>query len=341
MDMRLEKTHDDSGDIPLLDFEELHTILKNNLGLRLTNRSTDLRDGGLGDATPLTPLAGAADIIQFITLSACVLNTPSTLPHFKTQLETLYNKYSDYKVTSDPQRRCIQYIPTLMMTYARLLNIGDITHLPTRDEEARLPLQEETLLRRVYEHMKFSLYLPFVFDKTSAYYGDVPVLRLLLTTHFNQQLQNRLTYNCSFFNAPSMHYVLLSSQYERFRSAYDVQHYAMGKAGKHQFAATDVCAHFTFSVAEFSSIAVIKWLKTSLNHLKLMPYAQATEISEVCTHNLKDIAVDPIKQVSYFQKGVTFCYDNKNSIIALIGIGLFAALQATKHIQQEDESYTP
>lgn len=336
MDMRLEKTHDGSGDVPFLDFEDIHTLLKNNLGLRLTHRSEDLNQGGLGDATPLTPLAGAADIIAFITLSACVLNAPSTLPQFKTQLETLYNKYSGYRVTSDPQRHCIQYIPTLMMTYARLLNIGDIRHLPTRDEEARLPLQEETLLRRVYEQIKFSLYLPFVFDQTSPYYGDVPVLRLLLTTHFNQQLQDRLTYNRSFFNASSMHYVLLSSQCERFRSAYDVQHYAMGKAGKHQFAATDVRAHFTFPVAEFSSIAVLKWLKTSLNHLKLMPHAQATEL-----HNLKNMAVDPTKEASYFQQGVTFCYDNKNSIIALMGIGLFAALQATKHIQQEDESYTP
>ena len=55
--------------MPLFTPQDLVSLAKNNLGLRLTGNTNEAKSGGFGDAIPLSHLGGAKDIIEFITLS--------------------------------------------------------------------------------------------------------------------------------------------------------------------------------------------------------------------------------------------------------------------------------
>ena len=66
--------------------QDLVPLAENNLGLRLTGNREEARIGGFGDAIPLSHLAGANDIIEFITLSF--------LPELpQERMKAIYKKY--------------------------------------------------------------------------------------------------------------------------------------------------------------------------------------------------------------------------------------------------------
>jgi hypothetical protein len=98
--------------MPLFSAQDLVLLAKKNLGLRLTGNTNEAKSGGFGDAIPLSHLAGANDIIEFITLSF--------LPELpREQMEAIYNRYkqSDVHLTD-----CM---PRLLLHYASQHNIGD------------------------------------------------------------------------------------------------------------------------------------------------------------------------------------------------------------------------
>ncbi len=98
--------------MPLFSPQDLVPLAKKNLGLRLTPNTNEANVGGAGDVIPLSHLAGANDIIEFITLSL--------LPELpRERMECIYNQYKQVNASST------DCMPRLILHYAAQHNIGD------------------------------------------------------------------------------------------------------------------------------------------------------------------------------------------------------------------------
>jgi len=313
----------------LFDHADMHFMLTHNLGLRLTiNAAEEAQNGGFGDTIPLGHLAGAKDILTFVTLALHLKEHP-TNQDVKTELEDIYHRYTNYRNNKDPKRKSLNYLPDLIITYAQSANIGD-AHLLTT-ETKRLPTSEEKYLSHCYIFSGGALLPTFVFDKQSQHYDSLPNLRLELTKNFNQRLQDRLAYNHNpyFLTHDAMHYALLgSSNSGRFSSAYDMSHYPMGKAGKSPFEGSDVLQTIPFDIStalDTHQKNIRQWLKDHLNPESIVP-KPAIPIPDpepTCTPNA------PISQPFY---------RNSGTVAALVVLGAFATMKVVNYFQAEHDS---
>ncbi|MCR9191527.1 MAG: hypothetical protein NXI01_02575 [Gammaproteobacteria bacterium] len=307
------------------DHEDMHFMLSHNLGLRLTDNAKENQNGGFGDAIPLSHLAGAKDIITFVTLAVYLEDHPSNQNLQKT-LQDLYHGYTRYNIDKNPERDCLKYLPGLIIIYAQLAKIGD-AHLITT-ETTRLPTSEEKKLSQCYAFSGGALLPIYVFDKTSSYYDPLPNLRLALTENFNQRLQDRLAYNPRFFTQDEMYYALLSSPNPRkFFSASDMDRYPMGKAGKSLFEASNVLQTTPFdksTALDTHQKNICHWLKDHLNPDSLVPKPIIPMSEPEPTVTLDA----PIAQPFYRSPG---------AVAALIVLGSFAVMKTVEYFQPEDD----
>lgn len=302
--------------LPLFNLNDIHTILSANIGLRLTPNIAEFTQGGRGDAVPLSHLAGAQDSILFISLSSLILRNQNLDPSIHQQhLTTLQKLFTDY-AGHDPQYY-EHTAPVLMLVYAALLGINT-RPIDPKLRERRLPAKEEELLIKIYQMSGTALFPIFIFDRESQYYGDLPSLRLHLTTDFNQLLEKRLQTNLNHYTATTMHYLLISSQQENFFArGYDWHAYPMGKAGTSNFTDSEVVSHV--AVTNHNIAPIWTWLK------------------EQCSLGLKPVPKAP----SYFQQGAKFCQENKAVVAGLIGLGMFGAYKLLEYQKGAQDDHTP
>lgn len=309
--------------LPLFNFNDIHHILAGNLGLRLTHRSEEITEGGCGDAIPLSHLAGAKDSILFVTLSSILLRTPDLEPAIRQQhLQTINQLFAAY-AGSDPEFFA-QTTPSLMLVYASLLQIITCPLEPKLLEQ-RLPEKEETLLIKVYNISGAALFPSLIFDRSSQYYGDVPSLRLHLSSNFNQLLEKRLRVNLFYYQASPM-YLLITGKQQDFAWGYDFNHYPMGKAGEANFSAQDVVSHLT--VSDNNIEPIWSWLKQQCAAHKPM-LATPAELSTK-------------ESLSYYQQGVKFCQENKAVVASVVGLSMFVGYKLLQRQQSiVDDSTSP
>jgi hypothetical protein len=313
---------------PLFNPGEIHTILTNNLGLRLSSKANELTEGGFGDAVPLSHLGGAHDCIAFITLSAILLNDPELDSDLRTfHLKTLTRIFQNYggQDLENPNLNCI---PTLILVYAVLVGICSAM-LSQQQLEYRLPKTEEDVLIGLSVLKNQTLFPDRVFDRSSDYYNDLPSLRLHLTSSFNYLLNHRLQYNCVHYTKETMYYQLLMDNTQpylkKYATGYDFSHYPLGKAGKTNFERQTIVNHLTIQTD--TPLATIKtWLKQACTHLPT-----------------KSVANNTVPQPqTYLQQGADWVQKNKVHTAGLVGFCLFGGYKLWKYTQEQSaEEYSP
>jgi hypothetical protein len=252
--------------------KEIFILIKTSLGLRLSSNQHEIIHGGHGDAVPLSYLAGAQDILDFVTLACCMLNSTDLaddkIENIRKKLINIYKKYAKYPCSDNSNELNQQYLPGLITTYAKLLSI-------THSEEVlssvtRLPEAEEAALLHIYNICGSSVLVLCLFDGRNTC-GDMPILKQLLIDNFNQQLFYRLIYNQCFFDKNQMYYFLLQEHTNLFHYSYDLDRYPMGKAGQATFLPENILENISFvpdvtpdlAVRQISGI--LKWLKSNIS----------------------------------------------------------------------------
>ncbi len=273
-----------------LNEEECLTLLTANLGLGLRPYKNE---GLLHHVMTLNDLAGAQDVIYFVTL-ACYLLQNQDFNQSKSQamfqeLNELYQKYSFYDMNE-------AYIPDLIQYYAEKIGIHGYFNGPNAQQV--LPEAEECCLLRFYQTHEKALSSVLVFDSKSLDYPKVATLRQALLDNMNQQLRNRLAQNQKLFDEKKyMTYVLVSLD----------------------ASSDEVLSQYHFhkdAPLEEHTASVLLWLKYSLMMFKQAHIPEPEEI-------LSEVAEE--EPVSWMQLGVDYCTRNKNSI-ALTAFGFFTTL---------------
>lgn len=301
---------------PLFNSGDLHHILKGNLGLRLTDRPSEITQGGRGDTIPLSHLGGAKESIEFATLSALVFRNTDLDPHTRQQhLQTLTEIFESF---AGHDHSKFEFVPILILVYASLLNITS-TQIDSKFFERRLPKDEEALLIDQYTKSGGALFPRFIFDKESHYYAEFPSLRLHLTSDFNQLLEKRLVFNLAYYSATPMYYLLITNPNPRFESAYDLSHYPLGKTGGAGFRKEEIVSHINITDSNIS--AIWAWMK------------------QQCTLDPKPLLPSE-STPSYAQQCIKYCQDNKVYMAGLLGAGLFAGHKVLQYTQDHKDDHT-
>ena len=334
-----------------LNADDLFALVEHNVGLRLTNCRIEKEQGGSGDSVPLSHLAGAKDIINFITLSCYLIEQQKlakpihSYQPILSQLEKIYNDYTDHKWDKDPTRASLTYLPKLIATYAMILKIGDAEL--TLCTSPRIPEKEEAVLLDMYHKIQAPLYLNHIFDKTSGYYEDTPTLRQQLTDNFNHLLHARLQLNYEkYISAKEMCYLLLTDKYDRFSYGYDLSRYPMGKTGSSEFSKKHVLHHYDFDAMEATDehsqthiTSVFCWLKQTLTSLQIakVPSQEQEALSEP---SLK-VAEPPLMMNNKEQTNnnpiMAFCSHYKTPITLGV-LGLFATTTLIQTYWPKDDT---
>lgn len=219
--------------------KDLIPLAKKNLGLRLTNKTNEVESGGYGDAIPLSHLAGAEDIIAFITLSL--------LPELpRKQMISIYSAHSPY-------------LPRLLLHYAAQHNILDarqrlacINQEKEHLTEGYIKLQVEAIASEAKKLESF--YRVHNRVPTLEYVvKNLPYLAEELAYNFNEKLQQRLAMNYNAYaKSDDMTYLFLTIDSDDsegcrvFTHGYDFELYPLGKIGSRQFASSNVVKHENF-----------------------------------------------------------------------------------------------
>lgn len=227
--------------MPLFSAQDLVLLAKKNLGLRLTSNTKESEFGGFGDAIPLSHLAGANDIIEFITLSFL-----PKLP--RERMEVIYNRYKQINVHST------DCMPRLILHYAAKHNIGDARKRLSYKKndnvtEGYIKLQ----LRAIESEAKK---LVTFFSNSSCVYSlelvvkNLPYLAEELAYNFNEKLKLRLKKNWNdYATSDDMDYLFLTDNLvgtRNYEEGYDFNHYPLGKVGSRRFDSSNVVSSVMF-----------------------------------------------------------------------------------------------
>lgn len=219
----------------LLSAQDLVPLAKKNLGLRLTRNLREDKCGGFGDAVPLSHLAGANDIIAFITLSFL-----PQLPREK--MNAIYNRYKQSHIHST------ECMPRSILYYAAQHHINDARE--------RLSVAENYSTLNISAIESEAKHLVSFYNATSMIYPlklvvkNLPHLAQELAYNFNEKLQLRLkvNWNC-YATSDEMNYLFLTSDVpgdQIHQDGYDFNHYPLGKTGSRQFYASNVVEKLMF-----------------------------------------------------------------------------------------------
>ena len=219
--------------MPLLfSVQDLVPLAKKNLGLRLTDNLSEYESGGMGDAIPLSHLAGAQDVIKFVTL-AFLPEVP------REEMEVIYAMYHK---PGDDSNNCM---PRLMLHFGAKHGIGDAKHrLSNKKTDNKIQLtQIESEAKQLASFYKVTGGVYFTLEKVV---NKLPYLSQELADNFNEKLQLRLKLNWQCYaTASDMDYLFLSDSkvgetLQRYQIGYDLNSYPLGKTGKHQFTKSNV-----------------------------------------------------------------------------------------------------
>jgi hypothetical protein len=166
--------------------QEMVEIAKSKLGLNISY----VGDSVATRVTPLYHLAGADDIIEFITLG-CLYEKEQNedkKDFFLDRLITIISKYSDYS-SKNYEKACFiaLTLPLLMYSYASQFNLDLNYSTNNKDDERKkcfLPKSEEALLLKQYtENNKC-----FTFNELVRFDKPAPYLIHNIAVNFNQRL---------------------------------------------------------------------------------------------------------------------------------------------------------
>lgn len=204
-------------------------LYQSNLGLRLTADHNEAKNGGNGDAIPLSHLAGALEIIQFITFSF--------LQEKKLEeMEKIYEKYINDQITC---------IPLLVLHYAVKFQICSATELLKHPKKYKFNQKGIELEARIMVdyYIKHNSFYPL-----ELVVKNLPNLANELCNNFNQKLQLRLQLNYSqYANSSDMDYLILTNiENNLYKDGYDFNNYPLGKCGYHHFKSSQVIKQLMF-----------------------------------------------------------------------------------------------
>ncbi|NDH08053.1 MAG: hypothetical protein EBY16_00245 [Gammaproteobacteria bacterium] len=228
--------------MPLLfSAQHLVPLAKKNLGLRLTGNTNESKSGGFGDAIPLSHLAGAKDIIEFVTLSF--------LPELpRERMEAIYNRYKQIDVHST------DCMPRLILHYAAQHNIGDARERLSYKKndhvtEGYIKLQVGAIASEAKKPASFYSSSKFVYP-LDLVVKNLPYLAEELAYNFNEKLQLRLAKNYYVYaTSDDMDYLFLTDDSQKSRNyeeGYDFNNYPLGKIGSRQFDSSNVVKQMMF-----------------------------------------------------------------------------------------------
>jgi hypothetical protein len=229
--------------MPLLfSVQDLVPLAKKNLGLRLTDNLSEYESGGMGDAIPLSHLAGAQDVIKFVTL-AFLPEVP------RKEMEVIYAMYHK---PGDDSNNCM---PRLMLHFGAKHGIGDAKHrLSNKKIDNKIQLtQIESEAKKL---ASFYLAREGIYYTLEEVVNELPYLSRELVYNFNEKLQLRLSLNWNCYaNSEDMRYLLLvKNDGVFFQGGYDFGGYPLGKTGRFTFAKSDVVKQILFLGGDYRSL---------------------------------------------------------------------------------------
>ncbi len=227
--------------MPLFSTQDLVPLAEKNLGLRLTGNTNEAKFGGHGDAIPLSHLAGANDIIEFITLSF--------LPELpRERMEAIYKEYKQNDVHST------DCMPRLLLHYATLHNIGDAIERSSYKKNDHvtngyIKLQIGIIASEAKKLVSFYSSSKFIYPLDRVV-EDLPYLAAELAYNFNEKLQRRLTENWNVYaTSDDMDYLFLTDNRQDnrdYKEGYDFNNYPLGKIGSRNFDDSNVVKQVKF-----------------------------------------------------------------------------------------------
>lgn len=225
----------------LFSVQDLVPLAKKNLGLRLTGDTDEFKLGGFGDAIPLSHLAGAKDIIEFVTLSF--------LPELpQERMEAIYNRYKQIDVGST------DCMPRLILHYAAQHNIDDARDRLSYKQndhvtDGYIELQVGAIDSESKELVSFYSSTQFVYP-LQLVVKNLPFLAEELAYNFNEKLQLRLAKNWNVYaTSNDMDYLFLTDDLgdaRNYEEGYDLNNYPLGKIGSRQFSASNIVKQVMF-----------------------------------------------------------------------------------------------
>ncbi|WP_454780758.1 hypothetical protein [Legionella sp. WA2022007384] len=219
--------------------QDLLPLAESNLGLRLTENTSEVKFGGNGDAIPLSHLGGAKNIIEFITLA--FLPEPP-----KARMEAIYNRYKEINI------RPSDCMPRLILHYAAKHNISDARErlsYKTYDAISAFYFKFELMSIESEARKLLSFYTTTSMPTLEFVLNECPYLAKELAHNFNEKFLLRLKINWgAYATSDDMDYLFLSnnSRIRNYENGYDFNKYPLGKVGRHHFDSSDVVKQVMF-----------------------------------------------------------------------------------------------
>ncbi len=227
----------------LLSAQDLVPLADLNLGLRLTANTKEVDTGGKGDAISLSHLAGADEIIKFITL-ARLPESP------RAEMESIYKKYKQANI------RSVSCMPRLILYYAAQHDIDDAKDRLSNNEKFLAGYFELQISAIESEAKKLASYYSSsgVACPLKLVVKKLPHLANELAHNFNEKLKLRLSINYDVYaTSDDMDYLFLSGTSAHplnYRGGYDYNNYPLGKVGHHKFKCSNVVYQMMFLSGE-------------------------------------------------------------------------------------------
>lgn len=305
------------------------------LGLRMTNNPNELT-GGEGDVIPLFELAGAIDIIEFVTLSCSILNNCSRtqINEMRERLITIFSKYVNQSLVN---------VPDLILTYAKILDLDVVRNIEHTCE--RLSTHEEHQLSRA---LLFNDKLPTPEQLFTKGLNDYPQFTEALTKHFNQFLYYRLK-QLEQDDLLLRYFFLIHIDKNNIGEASDVNEFPLGRIKNIRFTQEQIVAVLTANIG-IDATLLLRWLKNSVKQLKITPTPVSNIILE--SPEIEDtpqieqpLLIEPQPPVespkSIFNQCIDFCVEKKIPIALTLGFGFFAFNELSRRMHDPNTSSIP
>ncbi len=244
--------------------QDLLFLVQKKLHLRFSNNIKEPLLGGCGEAIPLYHLAGAEDILEFVSLSFL------SPPH----LERMRAIYERYKNTDIKSNECM---PRLILYYAAQHNISDAKHRINYTINERFAL---SFIRAI--EIEAKKMASFYKKEARVYPLNVvvkkfPSLAKELAANFNEKFHLRvMTQKNLCANNNETTYVLLTKapfEEQSDRMDYELSRSPLGTIGCHRFSVAHVVTQELFfdgnphaSVVNHKSrVCIVDFIKSTLN----------------------------------------------------------------------------
>ncbi len=304
------------------------------LGLRVTNNPNELA-GGEGDVIPLYELAGAIDIIEFVTLSCFILNKCSRtqINEMRKRLMTIFSKYINQSLVN---------VPDIILTYAKILDLDVARNIECTCE--RLSSCEEYQLSRalLFDDKLLTPEQLFTNDL-----NDYPQFTEALTKHFNQFLYYRLK-QLEQDDLLLRYFFLIKIDKNTIEDVSHVNEFPLGKIKSIRFKQEQIVAVLTANIG-IDATLLLRWLKNSVKQLKITPPFSSSILDSHEIEHVPQMEPSLITELrppleppkSIFNQCIDFCIEKKVPIALTLGFGFFAFNELSRRMQDPNTSSIP